>query len=45
MTDAVKRQDVFKKLVMNTAQEGFENLPASFALTGIVRIENDLIIP
>ena len=30
LTDAVKRQDVFEKLVMNTAQEGFENSPGIF---------------
>ena len=45
LRDALQRQSVFKKLVMKTAKEGFENLPASFLLTGIVRIENARIVP
>lgn len=45
LNDALQRQDVFRKLIMRTARDGFENLPASFALTGRVRIENARIVP
>ena len=45
LMDALQRRGVFAKLMMKTAQEGFENLPASFLLTGKVRIENTIIVP
>lgn len=45
LTEEAQRQAVFGKLVLKKEYKGFENPPASFLETGVIRLENGQLVP
>ena len=45
LTEEAQRQAVFRKLVLKKETKGFENPPASFLESGVVRLENGQLVP
>ncbi len=45
LTDEARRQAVFRKLMMGTAQSGLQNLPETFAATGVFKVDNTQTMP
>ena len=45
LTEEAQRQAVFGKLMLKKEYKGFENPPASFLETGVIRLENGQLVP
>ena len=45
LTEEAQRQAVFSKLMLKKEYKGFENPPASFLETGVIRLENGQLVP
>ncbi len=45
LTEEAQRRAVFGKLVLKKEYKGFENPPASFLETGVIRLENGQLVP